>query len=324
MKSLRAASNQRETASPSRRVARGKPIYVEILIGAPLDEVWRHTQDPALHQRWDLRFTGIDYLPRSDESQPQHFSYATRIGFGLVIRGEGSSLTQRDGREGTTSALRFWSDDHKSLIRDGSGYWKYVPVEGGIRFLTLYSYATRFGSAGRWFDALVFRPVMGWATAWSFDRLRLWLEQGTDPTDALRRSALYALARVTLAAIWIYQGLVLKLLYADSGELDILRSSGLFVGWERRILTMVGLLEISFGLLLLACWHRARLLLLNVLVLVALAIGAAVSQPSVFTQPFNPPTLTLAMVALSFAGLLSYRDLPSARHCLRRDSGKEE
>jgi hypothetical protein len=304
-------------------VARGKPIYVEIVIRATLAEVWRHTQIPALHERWDLRFTDIDYLPRPDESQPQHFTYVTRIGFGFAIRGEGSSVGQRDSSEGSTSALQFWSDDRKSLIRAGSGYWKYVPVEGGIRFLTLYGYTTRFGAAGRWFDALVFRPLMGWATAWSFDRLRLWVEQGIDPTDSMSRSIVYAVARVTLAAIWIYQGLVPKLLYPDSGEFDILRSLGLFVGWERRILTIVGLLEIAFGFLLLICWHRTRLLLLNVLALVVLAIGAVVSQPSIFTEPFNPSTLTLAMVALSVAGLLSYRDLPSARNYLRRDPGNE-
>jgi hypothetical protein len=34
-------------------------LYIETLIGAPLDEVWRLTRDPAQHVRWDVRFTGI-------------------------------------------------------------------------------------------------------------------------------------------------------------------------------------------------------------------------------------------------------------------------
>ena len=38
-------------------------IYVEIPIHSSLDELWHKTQDPALHQRWDLRFTTISYLP---------------------------------------------------------------------------------------------------------------------------------------------------------------------------------------------------------------------------------------------------------------------
>lgn len=31
-------------------------IYVEILVRAPMDALWSHTQTPALHERWDLRF----------------------------------------------------------------------------------------------------------------------------------------------------------------------------------------------------------------------------------------------------------------------------
>jgi hypothetical protein len=163
------------------------PIYVEIVIRAPLEEVWRLTQEPELHRRWDLRFTRIEYLPRT-EPAPQRFLYATRLGLGLEIRGEGESAGDKDAGDGSrTSALTFGSEDARSLIRRGSGYWRYVPVDEGTRFLTRYDYETRFGVAGRALDRLVFRPLLGWATAWSFDRLRLWLEDGITPEDARRR-----------------------------------------------------------------------------------------------------------------------------------------
>ena len=164
----------------------GRPIYVEILIRAPMERLWAATQDPALHERWDLRFTRIEYLPRAD-GEPQQFLYATRIGGGLEIRGKGSSVGEKTAADGArTSALRFWSDDPRSLIRTGSGYWRYVPTADGVRFITGYDYETRFGALGRALDT-VFRPVLGWATAWSFDRLRLWVERGIDPADARRR-----------------------------------------------------------------------------------------------------------------------------------------
>jgi hypothetical protein len=35
-----------------------------------------------------------------------------------------------------TSALKFWSTDPKSLIKEGSGYWQYIPTARGVRFLT--------------------------------------------------------------------------------------------------------------------------------------------------------------------------------------------
>ena len=161
-------------------------IYVEIFIRGSMDELWRKTQEPAVHQRWDLRFSEIKYLPR-EEGEPQEFLYSTRIGAGLRIEGAGESTGERDDATGKrTSALKFWSDDPKSLIKEGSGYWQYVPGEGGVRFLTLYDYQARFGTLGKLAD-LVFRPLIGWATAWSFDRLRLWIE------DVSRRKFLVTL-----------------------------------------------------------------------------------------------------------------------------------
>ena len=78
----------------------GKPIYVEIAIQAPLEELWRLTQSPDLHQRWDLRFTRIAYLPRPDPGEPQRFRYETRIGFGLAVSGEGETAGERDLADG--------------------------------------------------------------------------------------------------------------------------------------------------------------------------------------------------------------------------------
>src|SRR3954469_7849303 len=157
-------------------------IYVEILIHVPMEALWEHTQDPALHERWDLRFSKIEYLPRLGDAEPQRFRYATRIGFGLEVAGEGESVGERDlpgGRR--VSSLKFSSGDPRSIIREGGGYWKYIPTPDGIRFLTWYDYRTRFGPLGTLFDRLIFRPMIGWATAWSFDRLRLWLERGVPP-----------------------------------------------------------------------------------------------------------------------------------------------
>src|SRR5436190_434347 len=97
-------------------------IYVEILIRAPMDALWAHTQTPALHERWDLRFSRIDYLPKALDTEPQRFRYATRIAFGFGVSGEGETEGQRDLPDGSrSSALSFGSDDAWSIIREGSG-----------------------------------------------------------------------------------------------------------------------------------------------------------------------------------------------------------
>lgn len=157
-----------------------KGIYVERLIRTDMDRLWKFTQEPDIHQRWDLRFSRITYLPRSGPDDPQKFLYETRIGFGMRISGQGESIGEAAGNDGTrTSKLAFWSGDAKSLISKGSGYWRYIPTAEGIRFLTYYDYSTRFGIFGRIAD-VVFRPLIGWATARSFDTLALWLEDGVE------------------------------------------------------------------------------------------------------------------------------------------------
>ncbi|MEV6613334.1 hypothetical protein AB0N31_05510 [Streptomyces sp. NPDC051051] len=161
-------------------------LYVEARIRADLDDLWTRTQDPARHQRWDLRFTEITHLPRA-EGEPQRFRYAVRVLPFLTVAGTGVSAGERKRPDGTrTSALRFASPHPLSLLAEGSGYWRYVPDGDGVRFLTGYDYRPRWGAFGALADRLVFRPLMGWATAWSFDRLRLWLERGITPERALR------------------------------------------------------------------------------------------------------------------------------------------
>lgn len=175
-------------------------LYIEALIRADVETVWEHTQEPARHQRWDLRFTEIDHLP-AVTGEPRRFRYATRVLPFLTVSGTGVSAGEKRRPDGTrTSALRFASAHPLSLLAEGSGYWRYVPTGDGVRFLTGYDYRPRWGHAGALADRVLFRPLMGWATAWSFDRLRLWLERGVTPERGLARAAAEAGARVLCVA----------------------------------------------------------------------------------------------------------------------------
>ncbi|MFC9919813.1 SRPBCC family protein [Agromyces binzhouensis] len=152
-----------------------RSIYVETTIRADLDVVWDATQDPARHARWDIRFSEIRTTGVAAGGAAR-FEYTRRTPF-HTVHGTGVNLGEVSRPDGArTSALRFWTPDRFSPIRSGRGYWRYEPVPGGIRFITGYDYEPGWGP----FDVLV-RPVIGWATAWSFDRLRIWLEQSAPP-----------------------------------------------------------------------------------------------------------------------------------------------
>ncbi len=290
-------------------------IYVEILIRAGADEVWRRTQGPHLHQLWDLRFTRIDYLPNESDDEPQRFRYSTRIGFGLGIEGEGESTGTREDTAGVrTSALKFWSSDPKSLIEQGSGYWKYVPVDGGVRFLTWYDYRTRFGASGRLLDRLLFRPLIGWATAWSFDRLRLWIDRGVPPQISMRMAVIHGLARWVIAFTWLWQGLVPKLLFSSPDERAMMAAAGL----PLTLVPVAGVLELLFAALSLALWRWRPFFLLNILAMTGALLAVALTAPSYLAAAFNPVTLNFGMIFLSIIGYASSTEMPSASRCLRR------
>lgn len=165
----------------------GRALYVETRIRAPLDEVWRLTQTPGLHSRWDLRFSRITpEATASDEvsttGRPTRFRYERRIPF-HTIHGTGISLGERSGENGSrTSALVFSTHDPVSPLASGRGYWRYIPNDdGSTQFITGYDYEPFAGRAGALLDSVVTRRLVWWMTAWSFDRLRIWAETGTPP-----------------------------------------------------------------------------------------------------------------------------------------------
>jgi len=294
-------------------------VYVEILIRTPMDALWAHTQTPTLHERWDLRFSRIDYLPRACDTEPQRFRYTTRIAFGFEVSGEGETAGQRDLADGSrSSALRFGSDEPCSIIREGSGYWKYIPTTEGIRFLTRYDYSTRFGPVGALIDRFVFRPLLGWATAWSFDRLRLWLERGLTPEQAMRQTLIHVIARVALAAVFAYQGVVPKLLARNIDEIAMLRDAGLAAGAAGVALTALGILELAFAAVLLVAWHRRWpvSVCLGSMLLATAAVG--LNSPRYLEAAFNPVSLNLAVAGLAAIDLLVLDRVPSAARCVRR------
>lgn len=162
-----------------------RALYVETVIRADMETVWHLTQDPELHTRWDLRFSAIAPMG-VDERGRTRFRYERSLPW-HVIKGMGVSLGERDRLDGTrTSALAFSTDDRLSPLRSGRGYWRYIPTDDGIRFITGFDYRPGWGRLAD----LAVRPIVLWMTAWSFDRLRLWAEGITAPEQARVRSIL--------------------------------------------------------------------------------------------------------------------------------------
>ena len=181
----------------------------------------------------------------------------------------------------------------------------------------IFPYRVRFGAIGRLVDAFLFRPIMGWATAWSFDRLRRWLESGQHPESAFRQFAGHALARCAVGFVWLWHGLVPKLVFDHPDEALMLTDTGIDSGLANQLVVAAGIFEVAFGLIVLGAW-RWRAPLWTTLGLIVLAtVGVAVESPRYLTAAFNPVTLNVQLFVLAAIALLLGRDLPTARNCLR-------
>ena len=123
---------------------------------------------------------------------------------------------------------------------------------------------------------------------------------------------IYALSRLTVAFIWLYHGLVPKLLAADPDEAALLRAAGLAPQHVTTLIHAIGLAEIVFGVALLAAWRARWLFGITILLMIAALALVAVGSPGYLTRAFNPVTLNIATIALSVIGLLSGKRMRDA------------
>ncbi|WP_223701229.1 DoxX-like family protein [Sutcliffiella deserti] len=299
-----------------------KPIYVEIPIEAEVDAVWGMTQKPEVHKQWDLRFSSITYLPKENADQPQSFLYETNIGFGQKVAGWGKSIGTHNKTDGSkTSSLHFGTEQKISPIREGKGYWKYIPKENGTTFLTLYDYDTRFGPFGRFLD-LLFRPIMGWATALSFDVLKRWIEKGEVPRAQYIRFFSSVLITALFFFVWFYQGLVPKIIAKHPEEVAMLSNLSALAGATAEMAVgIIGVLEILFAFVWLFYRKKRHLFALQIIVFPILTITALAANLTISVHPFNPVTFNASLWILSIVGYLLTKDLPTATSCKRTRKG---
>jgi uncharacterized membrane protein YphA (DoxX/SURF4 family) len=115
------------------------------------------------------------------------------------------------------------------------------------------------------------------------------------------QSPVLLVSRIALAFVWIYQGIVPKLVCQSPVELGLLSHLGPLYGF---LCSVMGYGEMLFGLLLLLTPWRWPFIL-NILAMVGLFGYVSFTEPGLLVQPFNPVTLNVALIALSIASLSS-------------------
>jgi hypothetical protein len=106
-------------------------------------------------------------------------------------------------------------------------------------------------------------------------------------------------ARATLAAVWIYQGLIPKVLFPETGELEIFRSTGIYPGREMTGVVALGLAQALLGAWHAIGWNSNAPPRVGIIMLGALGLGGLITRPDLFILPFNPASMIVMMLALS-------------------------
>ena len=144
--------------------------------------------------------------------------------------------------------------------------------------------------------------------------MRLWAEKGQTPETSLSLWLVHATARISIAAIWIWHGLVPKLIFRNADEQAMLAQAGV----SAKLLPWMGGVEILIGLFVLLAWRWKPVFAASIALMVAALVGVAINSPQYLQAAFNPVTLNFAVIALSIIGWIAAGSLPSARMCLRK------
>ena len=111
---------------------------------------------------------------------------------------------------------------------------------------------------------------------------------------------------ITLAVLWIYQGLIPKIIYKVIVEQQFWQFTGVQFLSIPRLIELSGVIEIVFGLSFLIFRQSNNihyLHYLNILGMLFFLLVVAVIYPLYFVQAFNPLVMNLAMIGLSVVAI---------------------
>ena len=112
-----------------------------------------------------------------------------------------------------------------------------------------------------------------------------------------------SVARWTVAFVFLYHGLVPKLLLVHPSEVDLVSATPTMGLDPVLLVRLAGVAEVALALMIVVFWQRAWPLYLAALALVFLMVATLVFVPAISVAAFNPVSLTVTTLALTWIGL---------------------
>ncbi|MCH7391929.1 DoxX-like family protein [Acinetobacter dispersus] len=121
------------------------------------------------------------------------------------------------------------------------------------------------------------------------------------------------LCQLIIAVLWIYQGLIPKLIFQVQDEQYVWQQLDVPIPYITWMISLSGIAEIIFGSLFLFLTHK-YLHWLNIISLIGLFIFVLLIYPEKTYQAFNPVVMNIALASLSVISLWCINALQNAKH----------
>ena len=108
------------------------------------------------------------------------------------------------------------------------------------------------------------------------------------------------ICRLALGIVWLYEGLVPKLLFVRSDQIDLVRRSGFYFGTPEFFLQLLGVAQVVCALWLLAGFAERLGVFVATTGMVALIVLVARANPAMLTDPYGALIKDLCLIACAF------------------------
>jgi uncharacterized membrane protein YphA (DoxX/SURF4 family) len=108
------------------------------------------------------------------------------------------------------------------------------------------------------------------------------------------------ICRLALGLVWLYEGLVPKLLFIRPDQIDLVKRSGLYFATPELFLQLLGAAQVVCGLWLLAGFAERLAVFVATTGMVILIVLVARANPAMLTDPYGALIKDLCLIACAF------------------------
>lgn len=119
-------------------------------------------------------------------------------------------------------------------------------------------------------------------------------------------------SRVTLAFIFIYHGLVPKIIWLSSVEVSLTNAHNFGLSAEL-ISTIAGVMEILLGLSIVLLRKSLAPIYISIIMLVVLLVDVALVMPMLLVDAFNPVTINVASIVIGYIIVITQHNLTTKK-----------